>query len=237
MIKWIIFSLCTFNIYAQSIGDDEIINAKKYERVNINQCKADMLGCVPTVRIDGENITLDFNSLDPNFFDGLQKMKSSGVTMGMTLGSYGVITKESGHMPNPMAEQRVFKYVYKTDAVLKICEMDESIEAMGCADSITLKSNEKDVNARADFSKIEISKEDYKSKDAFVIGYFVFEKGHMPNPMVEQHVFKVIKVSFSDAKVSGISDDTSRKLNSKTLFESNGSTKNKPKVKSEANQM
>jgi amino acid transporter len=30
MIKWIIFSLCTFNIYAQSIGDDEIINAKDF---------------------------------------------------------------------------------------------------------------------------------------------------------------------------------------------------------------
>lgn len=236
MKKLILLSLCSFNIFAQSFSHDAILDAKKYQQLVIKQCKKEMVGCVPTVRVDRENINLDSSSLDPKFYAGLEKLKETGVTMGMTLNSYGVVVKEKGHMPNPMVEQKIFKYVYKNNAVLKICQMDESIGVVGCADSITIKTDESDIEARADYSKVEIDKEAYLNKKAFVIGYFKFEDGHMPNPMVSQHVFKVVKVSFSGDSGTEASNNISRGTIIKNLFERNNSDQSSSQNSSKANQ-
>lgn len=236
MIKWILLSLFTFNLFAQTSDNEAIIKAKKYDRVPIKLCKEQTLGCVPSVRIDSKNINLDVSSLDPNYLKGLQGMKDKGVRMGMTLKSYGIIVQESGHMPNPMVEQSIFKYVYKNNASLKICNFDESTQAIGCADSIVIKSDLEDVDARADYSKVDINKDDYLNKKAFVIGYFTIEKGHMPNPMVSQHVFKVVKVSFSSDTETVISDNSKRETNLKKLFDTESSQKKKPTISNRVEQ-
>ncbi len=228
MIKWILISLFTLNLYAQVLDSEDIINSKKYNRVNINLCKESSLGCVPSVSVDTEKFNLDITSLDPHKLDGFQKMKEAGVSLGMTVDSYGFISKEKGHMPNPMVEQNIFKYVYKTDAKLRICHLEQTTQALGCADSISMKVDRKDIEATADYSKVSISKDDYLNKLAFVVGYYTLEKGHMPNPMVEQHVFKVVKVTFSSANENEISDDSMRDVVIKNLFGTPSSASEQP---------
>jgi hypothetical protein len=202
--------LLSLGVHSQTVARKITNKSKKYDRIDLITCKPDAMGCSTKVRVGGEEITLDTASLDPNRLKLLNRLADTGIA-GRTMNSYGTIVSEKGHMPNPMAEQKVFKYVYKNNADLNICKFrNDTLSIVGCTDSIVLNSNQKDISARADFSEVEITKADYTNKKAFVVGYFISSRGYMPNPMVYQHIFKVTAVSFTSLKEVMKIDDSSR---------------------------
>ena len=68
--------------------------------------------------------------------------------------------------------------------------------------------------------RLESSMPPGKYKDITVIGYVVYEEGHMPNPMAAQNVFKIVKVVADGDGTRQAEVNNSPRQNSGTVIQS-----------------
>lgn len=211
-MKKLLFLTCllSISVFAQ-------VTTEKFESIDIRTCHEEMMGCAPTLKINGKSILLDQETVSDELYEKIRQANGAIINIKDI---EGFVAKETGHFPNPMAEFEVFKVVINdADAKLNTCNFD----LMGCTTRITALDEQLTVDLEN--VPFELYARDGVDVSVTVKGYYAIEDGHMPNPMVEQKVFKVIEIKENDIiELDGFRGINNSRINNREEFRFDGAT-------------